>query len=107
MKESDFDRVYKQGERLKSPLFRLIYKNQTNQGATRLGIVVSKKAIPRIVDRNRLKRIVRAELATKIINFSKGFDIIIQANAGMKKPDPQQVRQDLALLLQKSRLFGP
>ena len=44
--------------RLRSPPLRLVAKG--NQfGAARLGLVVPKRALPRAVDRNRAKRVLR------------------------------------------------
>jgi ribonuclease P protein component len=55
---ADFKRVLMQGRKRRSASFTAI--EQSGQGDTaRLGITVSRKTMPRSVDRNRFKRIAR------------------------------------------------
>ena len=102
--EKDFIRAYKSGKSFGSEHLRLI-SLRTNQNNFRFGFVVSKKHAVRIVDRNRIKRILRAETSKYIAQIALGYDIVIQARPGVKNTSAQRIREELRDLLQKSKVL--
>lgn len=80
---SEIEQVYKQGRRVFHPLVRLVYCSGV-QAASRATVVVSKQVDKRAVERNRLKRIVRAllpELLTNLTHLPKDLIFIVQPSA--------------------------
>ncbi len=56
---ADFDRVFVENQRARIDSY-LVLARPNQAGHARLGMVVSKRLLPRAVDRNRVKRCVRA-----------------------------------------------
>lgn len=74
-KSKDFDRVKREGTRLQTPLFNLIFTISSSAGV-RVGIVVGRR-MGKAVTRNRAKRIFR-ELVRKTNHvLVKGHDLIV------------------------------
>jgi len=103
-REQEFASIYRRGRKLSSPTLQISYI-PTDQNISRFGFVVSKKHAPRIVDRNRLKRILRAEIAHCRIKISPGHDVVISARAVRGKLDTDAVRFELVQLLKKAKLL--
>lgn len=64
----------------------------------RLGIIAARKALPRAVDRNRGKRVVR-EVFRQAAPWLGSWDIVVQLRPGIKQCDNATLRQDLHELL--------
>jgi ribonuclease P protein component len=60
----------------------------------RLGIIASKKALPRAVDRNRGKRLARETFRLLLQNFA-ALDVVVQLRSGLVKRDNTFARQEL------------
>jgi len=58
LRPSDFKRVMSQGRRRKCGAF-IAYEIEGATAGPRMGLAVSRKSMPRAVDRNRFKRLVR------------------------------------------------
>lgn len=99
----DFPSLYKKGRQVTSRNLRLIY-SPNSQNTTRFGFVISKKHAAKIVQRNRIKRILRAAVAAAQKKVAPGFDVIIQGKPGVKNLKPAQVREELSELLTKSKI---
>ena len=71
-----------------------VFFSQNNRTNARLGLIVSKKTLPRAVDRNRAKRVIRETFRCHSIK-SRGLDIVVllkaasalQAGLGHEKLD--------------------
>ncbi|MCS4504958.1 ribonuclease P protein component [Arhodomonas aquaeolei] len=54
-----FSRVFADATRVADAHFTVLFRTQPEPGEARVGLAVSRRAAPRAVDRNRIKRIVR------------------------------------------------
>lgn len=59
LRKSDYEAVFKQGQRLGGHGFSVILRRRDDREGARLGLAISKRSAPRAVDRNRLKRALR------------------------------------------------
>ncbi len=70
----------------------------------RFTVVVSSKVSKLAVKRNRLKRIIRAELEVKIQDFRNG-DFLFRVKPGAAMVDEGQIRSEVRLLINKAHLL--
>tara|TARA_R110000850_G_scaffold85460_10_gene183983 strand:- start:23982 stop:24383 length:402 start_codon:yes stop_codon:yes gene_type:complete len=98
LKPADFKRVISKGRRRRSPCFTAYEFVVAAQGpeaqlpasSARMGLAVSKKAMPRAVDRNRFKRLVRE-------SFRKSSDLPVADVVIMATPRARKIsRPELA-----------
>lgn len=82
LKKSEYDHVFNQAQKIATPFFTILYRDNTI-GHARLGLALSKKMIAKSHDRNRVKRIVRETFRTT--HTLLPFDIIVLAKAGVGK----------------------
>lgn len=101
----DFERIYKTGRRAFTQHLRL-FCLKTDQNSSRFGFVISKGQVRQAAKRNRLKRILRAEIVEMNKHFFKGYDVIIQAGPGIIGLSAQQIRLELGQLLIKSGIIS-
>lgn len=97
--------VYRWGRQVKTAHLKLFYLFKENGEPPKLTFIVSKKQATRIVDRNRLKRIFRAETAKLLGELPIGIRAIIQAQAGMPKIQAKQIRDEIKQAFFKARLI--
>ena len=88
--ESDF---FQEAEKLYNKFF-IIYFKKTVLKQTRAAVVVTKKTEPKAVDRNKIKRKLRAALLPTI-KQTKGLDLMVLANKATKSAQHQQLIQEL------------
>ena len=67
-------------------------------GFARLGIVVGRKSLPRAVDRNRFKRLVREQFR-KLAAHLKAVDLIVQAQGKLDRAGLTDMQSELSQLL--------
>jgi len=77
--KSDFDRVIL-AENISDQYVRVFFVGNVN-GNARLGIIAGKKFLPRSVDRNRTKRIIREAFRHHHIKF-KNVDVVVMLRRG-------------------------
>jgi ribonuclease P protein component len=79
VKKNNFDLVFKKGVKKHTPFFMLI-QSKNNLNIARLGISVAKRYVPKAIERNKIKRVVREQfrLHKKLL---LGIDIIFIAHA--------------------------
>ena len=75
LKEEDFSRVYREGDRVTGELF-VFHLLKTDEPGTRIGIVTP-KYIGKAAKRNRVKRIIR-EAFRKNKEVFEGYDFIVR-----------------------------
>lgn len=82
---ADFSRVFEQPARIKNRAFLALHR-KSDLPQPRLGLAVSRKKLPRAIDRNRFKRLARESFRLK---FSEGIsvDIVIIAYGDAKNLD--------------------
>ena len=77
MAHADFTRCYRQGKRLRTPVFTL-YAYRQGQGLARLGLAVG-KSVGNAVVRNRVKRRLREIFRRHKALLPAGYDLCIRA----------------------------
>ena len=109
-KKKDFDRNFKIGKSVSSPLFYIKF-SRNNLTVNRFGFVVSKSVSKKAVVRNKLKRRLREAVKIYILkggsqngSSQKNVDIIIVARPGAEKSSFQDVKTTLARLLEKAAI---
>ena len=99
--------VYQRGRWVKTAHLKLFYFFSKQKDPS-FAFVVSKKQVRRIVDRNRLKRIFRAEVSKVLKNVVPGTKVIVQARVDMPKLPSSEIRAELKEALIKAKiLFTP
>ncbi len=73
-------------------------------GAPRLGLIVGKKAAPRAVDRNRVKRLTRIVYQRMVAEFG-AMDVVVQLRSSPRSHDNAALFKELEAVLRG--LFGP
>ena len=92
---SEFTSVFRQGRRSHSRYFILIAKSGGERA--RLGLAVGRKASPRAVARNRIKRIVRDAFRRTPL---PPMDLVVVARNGCGRADRNTLRQDFLAALE-------
>lgn len=101
-----FQQVFERGQRVSSDGFVLHFcANHANATLTtpRLGLAISRKADPRAVIRNRVKRIVRESFRTHAAQLPVA-DYVMLARAGVRRFSPGACRVQIDSLWQSARL---
>ena len=104
MLDKDFSKIYLRGKRASTQNLNLIYL-RTGQNTSRFGFVVSKKQAPRIVDRNRIKRRLRAQVYLFLPRIIPGFDIVISGKKSLLGTDVKELKQEIDKLIRKVKLL--
>lgn len=81
LKKADYSDVFNQAKKLVTSDFIVLYRENT-VGYARLGLALSKKAIAKAHDRNRLKRLLRETFRTRNLPH---VDIVVLARSGAGK----------------------
>lgn len=103
LSRSDFDLIYKKGRRLRGSNFGIAYlPAENNDESCKIGIVISKKVYPKAVDRNRLKRQLRAILIDDVLTtLSSGKKIVLTAFPAPTKNKYKGIKEEILDLFQK------
>lgn len=88
------------GRRLNEPLLTAVVAAQGGTEA-RLGLALSGKAVPRAVDRNRIKRLARESFRANRERLP-ALDIVILARSGVARAPDAQLRETLDRLWTKA-----
>ena len=104
-KAQDFSRVYRQGKTLTTSHLRLFYLKGEGTPLSRFGFVISKKHAAKIVNRNRVKRILRGALRNVAGDLQKICDAIVLGKAGIANVSAAVLRTELVELLTKAKLL--
>lgn len=73
---AEYDLVFQSGKGLRARTHRALFRFRED-GETRLGMIVPKKAFARAVDRNRIKRLIRDSFRRQRASLGP-MDIVIQ-----------------------------
>jgi len=77
----------------------MIYVRENESGVARLGMVVSKKTMPKAVARNFAKRLVR-EVFRRNFPSEHALDVVVRARRQINPENAAEGRQALTQLLQ-------
>lgn len=102
--EADFKKVYAKRSSIFFPFLSLRYLKKTDSKASRFGFVVSSKVFKKSVDRNLLKRRMRAIIAKKLDMIKPGYDIILSARPSVKGKKFLEIENEIDKLLKKAKL---
>jgi ribonuclease P protein component len=97
---AEFEQAFR-ADRLTNKWF-VIYARNNESGCSRLGLVVSKKTMPKAVTRNFAKRLVR-EVFRRDFPAGLPLDIVVRARRLINPENSAEGRQALVYLLQALR----
>jgi ribonuclease P protein component len=102
-KDNDFKRVRQFGRTFSHPLIVLIIDSNENK-ISRVGIIVS-KALGNAVNRNRIKRQVRACMASMLEQISGAWDMVLIPRPAISGSDFSTIEKALQDVLRRSGLM--
>lgn len=91
LKKSDYDYVFAEAKKIITANFIVLYRENA-AGCARLGLALSKKAIAKSHDRNRIKRQIRESFRHADL---PAVDIIFLAKHGVAKVDNSLIATNL------------
>lgn len=100
----DFTRIYRRGAQANSPNLRLAYL-PANQNTSRFGFVVANKLARTLVERNRIKRRLRAETQRLLPHLKPGFQAVIAVRGMLGELSSREISRELEGLFKKTRLW--
>jgi ribonuclease P protein component len=95
----EFQQTYKVAQKFKYDGIT-VFANRNNLTYARLGLSIAKKQIPRAVDRNRIKRIIRESFRLKQAEFNN-LDIIVTVYSTLLQPGHVGIKSCLDVLWSK------
>lgn len=101
--ERDFEELKKAGKIAPGRFFGLL-KKENGIGVTRFGFIVSTKVSKKAVERNRVKRLLRASCRNLLKEVKEGFDFLLLAKKNLSQASQEQVQEDLKTILEKENL---
>lgn len=104
-KDTDIKRVLAAGRSFFSPHLSVKYLRVPEVVVPRVTFVVSSKVSKLAVNRNRLKRILRAELSMYLTSLKNG-DYLFRVKPGVLKVEERELRAELLTLLKRARLLN-
>ena len=93
LRSSDLENLSRDGERLDSNYFLVLY-SQNGLGKSRLGVTVSKK-VGRAVTRNRVKRLVREHFRHHKAALNDSYDVNVIAKRGSSALSSREITEAL------------
>jgi len=96
----DFDRIFKLGRRLGTPLLALHWRHEASDTGARLGLAVSRKVDKRAVARVRIKRLLREQFRHARAHLAPG-DYVLVARPGAAQAAPEALRRAFDDLLRR------
>jgi len=103
---NDIKSVYKGGKRSFHPLFRLLALPTTNP-IWRATVVVSTKVSGKAVERNTVKRRLRAILWQRRLQLKPGYDLIIVAQSAAVTATTNQLNEAFDVVSKKLNIYLP
>ncbi len=90
---AEFTRVYRGGRRITAGCLQICYAPAAD-GQARLGLAIAKRVLPRAVDRNRAKRLVRDAFRHQHTDLP-ALDIVVSVRGRKQRGVPDHIIQDL------------
>ena len=95
--------MYREGRRISSGQIQIIFA--PGSGATpRIGLAIAKRILPRAVDRNRVKRLVRESFRHQAAELPL-LDVVISLRGRKQRGAPQQLSATLNSLWPRLESF--
>lgn len=93
-----YRKVFREAKKVKQQ-YLLLQVMYNNLPYSRIGIAIAKNRIPRAVDRNQIKRIIRESF--RLAKISRGLDIVVIVQQGFDKLTKAKQREQLDYLWQR------
>jgi ribonuclease P protein component len=93
---AQFKQTLEGGRRLSGPPLSLVYRQPAAPSSPRLGLAISRRQLPRAVDRNRIKRLARESFRQR--DGLPGADVVLMASRPARERNNAQLRAALDLL---------
>jgi ribonuclease P protein component len=106
LKKKDFDAVWQKGRSSYDQLLG-VKSLANNLGENRFGIMVGLKVSKKAVERNKIKRRIRAIIRVEAAALAKGFDVVITVLPAAKKSEFAVFQASLLGHLRKLRIVKP
>ncbi|HHX96796.1 MAG TPA: ribonuclease P protein component [Clostridia bacterium] len=103
-KNVQFRKIYQQGRSLASPLLVLYFLRTKGEFKPRIGFSISRR-LGSAVERNRLKRRLRAAIKEYLELLPSGVEIIFIARAPLKNSSFAVIKKNMLYLLRKAALI--
>ena len=94
---TEFEQAFR-AERLTNKWFA-VYVRKNERGFARLGIVASKRTMPKAVSRNLVKRLIR-DVFRRVFSAEYAMDIVVRARRQISRENTAEGRLALVQLLQ-------
>lgn len=92
-----FEAVFRTGRRRDGELVQLVSAKAARE-CGRVGFVIGRKALPRAVDRNRVRRLLRVAL-DEASAFTEGLDVIVRVKRGTPRAELASIVAETTRLL--------
>lgn len=103
-KDKEFQTIYRRGRFQSTALFSLHYLPSRN-GVSRIGIVVSKKISKKAVERNKIKRQVRAIASEIHKSLNNNFDIVIAVKKPALEANFEEMQKTLKHMAERAKII--
>jgi len=99
--QANFQKIYKQGRKIWSPYFLLIYNLNPTLNQPLIGIVASKK-VGGAVQRNKAKRMLRDAIGPIIPNLPKSMEMVVIASHNTLNINMDDLSKQMLICLQNT-----
>jgi ribonuclease P protein component len=96
--------AFRQSKSFQSKFLKIRVRYTLSQNVPRFGFIVPKKVVPKVVDRNKMKRRIKSVLAANSAKL-KGADIIFYPQKALLKIDFPTLTAEVKDLFTKSKLW--
>jgi ribonuclease P protein component len=103
-KTKEIDLVFKQGKSAFEKALGIKTK-KNDLSNTKITVLVSVKVSKKAVERNLLKRRIRAALRENISNFKGSYDLVVVTQPSAKNLDYVEIQQTIKKLLKKLKII--
>ena len=101
--DSDFE-AFRQSKTFSKPLLKIRVRYRQDQNLPRFGFIVPKKVVPRVVDRNLIKRRIKSILQKSISNL-KNADVVFYPQKDLVKKTFVELNTDIEDLFKQAKLW--
>lgn len=92
--KQDFPKVFRNNQRSGDNAL-LVLARPNHMSSSRLGLAISKKHLPRAVDRNRVKRLIRESFYQQQ-PFEIPLDVVVMNRSALRHSSNEKIRQSLS-----------
>jgi ribonuclease P protein component len=103
-RRADFERAYQQGRRIRMATFTLYVYPRRDDEPTRVGIVAGRR-FKTLVQRNRVKRRLRAACRALWMQMAPGYDLVLVTHEPALSAPFEQIQQELRQALQPLQIL--